>query len=164
LNPQLVNAFESGDKRKSSWTASLVYNGTTYYYPYKYKSIVQGANTEYYTLLRLAEQYLIRAEARARQNNISGSQADLSVVRNRAGLPNTTAGDEASLLLAIERERRVELNCEWGHRWLDLKRTNRVDAVIGAIKPATWKPTAALYPIPVGQISLNPNLTQNAGY
>ncbi len=111
LNPQLVNAFESGDKRKSSWTASLVYNGTTYYYPYKYKSIVQGANTEYYTLLRLAEQYLIRAEARARQNNISGSQADLSVVRNRAGLPNTT-----------------------------------------------------LYPIPVGQISLNPNLTQNAGY
>lgn len=164
LNPQLVNAFESGDKRKSSWTASLVYNGATYYYPYKYKSIVQGANTEYYTLLRLAEQYLIRAEARARQNNISGSQADLSVVRNRAGLPNTTAGDQASLLLAIEQERRVELNCEWGHRWLDLKRTNRVNAVIGAIKPATWKPTAALYPIPVGQISLNPNLTQNTGY
>jgi hypothetical protein len=164
LTPQLVNAFESGDNRKGSWTANLVYNGTTYYYPYKYRSVVQGANTEYYTVLRLAEQYLIRAEARAQQNNIIGSQADLSVVRNRAGLPSTTAGDQASLLLAIEQERRVELNGEWGHRWLDLKRTNRADAVIGAIKPATWKPTAALYPIPAGQISLNPNLTQNAGY
>jgi hypothetical protein len=163
LTTGLVNAFESGDKRKASWTASLVYNGTTYYYPYKYKSITIGANVEYYTIFRLAEMYLIRAEARAEQNNIGGAQADLSVIRNRSGLPNTTAGDEASILLAIEQERRIELNNEWGHRWLDLKRTNRVNAVIGALKPS-WKSTAALFPVPNVEIINNANLTQNPGY
>jgi hypothetical protein len=147
----------------ANWTASLIYNGTTYYYPYKYKSLVSGANAEYYTALRLAEQYLIRAEARAQQNNIGGAQSDVSVIRNRAGLASTTASDQASLLLAIEQERRIELNCEWGHRWLDLKRTGRVNAVIGAEK-TTWKPAAALFPIPSAEISNNANLTQNTGY
>jgi len=66
----------------------------------------------------LASSFLIRAEARAQQNNISGAQADISTIRNRAGLANTTANDKASALLAIEQERRIELNCEWGHRWL----------------------------------------------
>jgi hypothetical protein len=163
LTPQLVNAFETGDARKTNWTASLTYNGTTYYYPYKYKSLVFGGNVEYYTPLRLAEQYLIRAEARARQSNISGAQTDVSVIRNRAGLANTTAGDQASLLLAIEQERRIELNVEWGHRWLDLKRTGRADAVIGAEKTG-WKPTAVLFPIPSAEIGNNANLTQNSGY
>ncbi|TWJ04687.1 putative outer membrane starch-binding protein [Mucilaginibacter frigoritolerans] len=163
LTTGLVNAFETGDKRMAAWTASLVYNGTTYYYPYKYKSVTTGANAEYYTIFRLAEMYLIRAEARAEQSNISGAQADLSVIRNRAGLPNTTAGDQASILLAIEQERRIELNNEWGHRWLDLKRTGRANAVIGALKP-TWNSTAELFPIPSVEITNNPNLTQNPGY
>ncbi|MDB4925991.1 RagB/SusD family nutrient uptake outer membrane protein [Mucilaginibacter sp.] len=163
LTTGLVNAFEAGDKRKSTWTASLVYNGITYYYPYKYKSITSGANAEYYTVFRLAEMYLIRAEARAEQNNISGAQADLSVIRNRAGLPNTFAADQALLLLATEQERRIELNNEWGQRWLDLKRTDRVNTVIGALKP-TWKPTAALFPVPNTEIISNANLEQNPGY
>jgi hypothetical protein len=158
----LVNAFETGDKRMSTWTTSLVYNGTTYYYPYKYKSLAAG-NVEYYTIFRLAEMYLIRAEARAEQNNISEAQADLSVIRSRAGLANTTAGDQASILLAIEQERRIELNNEWGNRWLDLKRTNRVNTVIGALKPA-WTSTAALFPIPSVEITNNANLIQNPGY
>jgi hypothetical protein len=110
LNPLLVNAFEAGDARKTNWTATLLYSGVTYTYPYKYKSLVSGANAEYYTILRLGEQYLIRAEARAQQNNVSGSQADVSTIRNRAGLANTTAASKASLLLAIEQERRVELS------------------------------------------------------
>lgn len=162
LTPQLVNAFETGDARMTNWTTSLIYNGATYYYPYKYKSLVAG-NAEYYTILRLAEQYLIRAEARARQSNISGAQSDVSVIRNRAGLANTTAGDQASLLLAIEQERRIELNVEWGHRWLDLKRTGRADAVIGAEKTG-WKSTAVRFPIPSAEIGNNANLTQNSGY
>jgi len=141
-----------------------VYNTVTYRYPYKYKSLTSGANAEYYTVLRLAEQYLIRAEARAQQNNIGGAQSDVSIIRNRAGLANTTANTQAALLLAIEQERWVELNCEWGHRWFDLKRTNRVNTVIGALKPATWKSTAALYPIPSAEIGKNANLLQNPGY
>jgi len=164
LTPSLINAFEAGDTRKTNWTNTLVYSGTTYTYPYKYKSLTSGANAEYYTILRLAEQYLIRAEARVKQNNIIGAQGDITAIRQRAGLAATTASTSAALLAAIAQERRIEFNCEWGHRWFDLKRTGTVNAVIGALKPTFWKTTAAFYPIPNGQITLNSNLTQNAGY
>ncbi len=163
LTSQLVNAYEAGDQRRAAWLDSLTYSGTLYYYPYKYKSLVFGANAEYYTLLRLAELYLIRAEARAEQGNVSGAQADINVIRNRAGLGNTTAGDQASLLAAVAQERRIELNCEWGHRWLDLKRTGTANAVLGAEK-TTWTATGVLWPIPSSEISANSKLVQNAGY
>jgi len=164
LNPALTSAFETGDARKSNWTNTLVYNGTTYTYPYKYKSLTSGANTEYYTMLRLAEQYLIRAEARVKQSNFAAALADVNIIRRRAGLPAGTAGNATDLMAAIMQERRVEFNCEWGHRWLDLKRTGIVDAVIGTLKPGFWKPSAALYPIPAGEITRDVNLTQNPGY
>lgn len=164
LTPSLTAAFETGDARKASWTSTIIYNDSAYTYPAKYKNITIGANAEYFTLIRLAELYLIRAEARTQLNNITGAQADLSAIRNRAGLGNTTAASKTALLLAIEQERRVELNCECGHRWFDLKRTDRVNTVIGALKPTFWQPTAALYPIPQLQISANANLKQNPGY
>jgi hypothetical protein len=161
----LVNAFEPGDVRYSTWVRSLPYAGTTYYYPYKYRNMnpTTGSAAEAYVYLRLAEQYLIRAEARAQQNNASGAQADLNVIRNRAGLSNTTAATQTDLLLAVEKERRIEFFCEFGHRWYDLKRTNRADAVLGPVKPG-WKASAALYPIPQSEISNDPNLSQNTGY
>ncbi len=40
--------------------------------------------SEYLMILRLAEQYLIRSEARAHQGNITGALTDLNMVRNRA--------------------------------------------------------------------------------
>jgi len=162
LNPILKNAFEPGDTRKSKWIDSINYLGIVYTYPYKYKSKTDD-NSEFDMVLRLAEQYLIRAEARAQQNDISDAAADLNVIRTRAGLPATTANDKASMLLAIEHERQVELFCEYGHRWLDLKRTDRATAVLGAEKPA-WKATDVLYPIPLSAISTNPKLSQNPGY
>lgn len=164
LTPSLVSAFEAGDARKTNWTTTLAYNSINYTYPAKYKSVATGANAEYFTVLRLAEIFLIRAEARAQQNNLTGSLTDVTVIRKRAGLGNATAADKASLLLAIEQERRVELFCENGNRWFDLKRTGRVNDVIGMLKPTLWKPAAALYPIPALAISLNLNLKQNPGY
>ncbi len=126
-------------------------------------SLTIGANAEYFTILRLAEQYLVRAEARAQQNNVPGSRADLLVVRQRAGLGATPANDKDALLLAVERERRIELNSEMGHRWFDLKRTGRINAVLSAVK-TNWKAESALYPVPADQRSRNGNLTQNPGY
>lgn len=164
LNPSLVSAFEAGDKRKASWTNTLVYNGTTYTYPYKYKSVTTGANAEYFTMLRLAEQYLIRAEARVKQNNLAGAQADVNIIRQRAGLTATTASTSTDLMAVIMQERRIEFNAEWGHRWLDLKRTGTVNTVMGALRPAFWKPSAALYPVPATEISRDASLTQNPGY
>lgn len=158
----LEDAFEDGDARKTAWTANISYQSKSYTYPTKYKSLSAGANAEYLTVFRLAEQFLIRAEARAQQSNISGAKTDIFAVRDRSNLGVPTANDKDGLLLAIEKERRVELNSEWGHRWFDLRRTGVINSVLAA-KPG-WKPDAALYPVPQIQRNNNPTLSQNLGY
>lgn len=166
LNTDVVNSFEIGDQRKAIWTNNITVGVNNYFYSFKYK-VSTGEVTEYTMVLRLAEQYLIRAEARTKQNDFSGAQADLNVIRSRAGLPNTTANDNVSLLNAILHERQVELFTEWGHRWLDLKRTGNVDAVMGMVTPTkggTWQTTDQLYPIPETELLKAPQLTQNPGY
>ena len=167
MRDDLINAFEAGDERSTNWVGRFTDVTGTWYYPFKYK--VQDGNqavpiTEALTLLRLAEQFLIRAEARTQQGNFTGAQEDLNMIRNRAGLANTTANDQSSLLMAIEHERRVELFTESNHRWFDLKRTRRADAVLGGIK-SNWQPTDVLYPIPQSDFDKNSNLKpQNPGY
>jgi len=166
LRPELVNSFEAGDLRLKNWTGTITYQGTLYYYLFKYQQGIYGTNAalnEYHTVLRLDEQYLVRAEARAKQGNLAGGLADLNIIRKRAGLADTTAATQGSLVNLIMHERQVELFCDNGLRWLDLKRTGTVDAVIGAIKP-TYKPFQKLYPIPIGEMQKNPALTQNPGY
>jgi hypothetical protein len=170
LSNNLLNSFEVGDLRKSEWVSSItpVTGTATYYFPYKYKStITTGSATEYLMILRLAEQYLIRAEARAQQNNIDGAKTDLNAVRNRAGLLNTTANDKTEMMAAVLHERQVELFTELGHRWFDLKRTKAVDLVMNSVTPikgGTWQTTDQLYPIPVADIIRNSTLKQNPGY
>jgi hypothetical protein len=164
LTTSLVNSFEPGDRRRVDWIDSITDGVDTYYFAKKYNSYVE--NAEYSTVFRLGEQYLIRAEARAQQNNIAGAQEDLNTIRNRATLGNTPATDRESLLLAIEQERKVELFTEHGHRWFDLKRTKRADAVLAAIKGGNWDATDILYPIPEKQILNDPAMKdqQNLGY
>lgn len=168
LSNNLVNSFESSDKRKADWIGNITVNNKTYYYPYKYKiGKVVSPTEEYIMVFRLAEQYLIRAEARAHQNNLIGAAEDLNIIRSRASLPNTTAFTQPTLLDAIMHERQVELFTEWGHRWLDLKRTEKADAVMSTITPqkrGTWQTTDQLWPIPQSELNANPNLVQNPGY
>jgi len=177
LSPELLNSFEPNDSRWSSWVDSTVYNGTTYYFPYKYELgryqiQTSGSITELYTVLRLAEQYLIRAEAEANGANGGTTAAimDLNTIRNRAGLPPYQgATDKVSVLTAIYHERQIELFVEWGHRWLDLKRTGMVDNVMSIVTPQklggqAWNSYQQLYPIPQFELSVDPNLTQNPGY
>lgn len=164
LRPGLVNAFESGDQRSINWVGHITVNGTTYDYPFKYKENPNNTTgKEQSTIFRLGEQYLIRAEARAQQNNIGGAQDDLNEIRGRAGLGATPAATKAQLLDAVMQERRVELFSEWGHRWFDLKRTKRADAVMPATKVG-WNSTDTLFPIPNPEILINPKLKQNEGY
>lgn len=175
VSPQLLNAFEAGDKRKTNWIGSITINGTTYNFPYKYKNNIY-LGTEYTMVLRLAEQYLIRAEANAELGNTGAAISDLNVIRNRAGLAAYTgATDKASLLAAILHERQVELFTEWGHRWFDLCRAihtsstvnaNTVMSVVTPQKGGTWSSDGhqLLFPIPLADILKDPNLTQNPGY
>ena len=164
LTAQWLGAVEAGDLRWVFWTDSVVLGAVRYYYPYKYKLATPSlVDTEYNMVIRLAEVYLIRAEARAQQGNVGGAQADLDTVRARAGLGPTAAGDVAGLLGAALHERQIELVAEWGHRWLDLRRMGLADAVLGSEKPG-WVGTDTLYPIPAGELTANPKLVQNPGY
>jgi len=170
LSNHLLNAFEAGDKRRQIWVDSIIVGTNIYYFPSKYK-IYTSAATEYSMVLRLAEQYLIRAEAKAQQNDIPGSIADLNAVRTRAGLAlYSGSATQAPLLSAILHERQVELFTEWGHRWLDLKRTLAIDAVMGMpgdvckAKGGSWNINSQLYPIPLNEIQNDPKIIQNPGY
>lgn len=168
ISKRLLNSFESTDIRKTSWLDSVKVGTDTFYYAHKYKvNAFNAPVTEYSVFLRLAEQYLIRAEARANQENIAGAQSDLNLVRNRAGLGVTIAGTKDQLIDVILRERRAELFTEWGHRWFDLKRTNTIDDIMSIeapLKGGSWEPFDRLYPINNTELLVNPNLTQTNGY
>jgi len=164
LTNQLYSSFEPGDNRKTQWVGTNTISGISYYYPYKQKQRTGTPVNEYNIVFRLAEQYLIRAEARAKQNKLAEAQADLNVIRKRAGLANTPASTQDNLIVAIRNERRVEMFCEWGHRWLDLKRSGIADAVLSPLKGVNWQSTDVLYPIPLKELEFNPFLVQNPGY
>lgn len=179
LSAQLLSAFEPGDQRRVKWvdSAGLAYVSNPVantYYPHKY--IIGQINADasqpppqYYTVLRLAEAYLIRSEAEA--NGATGGAAsaiaDLNMIRARAGLANLNSNlIQQPLKDAVARERQVELFAEWGHRWFDLKRTGQAHSVLSAI-PAK-QPWAGdyqlLYPVPLTEMRFDHNLTQNIGY
>lgn len=170
LTDTLVKSFKAGDQRLSAWTLRRTVSGTTYTYPNKYKTRTATAGApkpEYIVVLRLAEQYLVRAESLAMLGSLENAIKDLDVIRIRAGLAkigdaNPSISKE-DLLVQIAQERQIELFAEWGHRWLDLRRTGSINAVLSGIKTG-WQSYKAFYPVPFTQIRDNPALTQNPGY
>lgn len=173
MHDHLYNAFEPGDLRKANWVSSARIDGISYPFIYKYKiGVLETSTNEYAVVLRESEQYLIRAEARALQGKLTGANSavsDLNIIRARAGLPATGATTLQPMLDAILKERQCELFGEGGHRWFDLKRTGKIDEVMPAVAESrgyTWEPYKALYPIPLSDLEMNPNLRdhQNPGY
>lgn len=168
LPGSLISSYETNDKRKSSWVRFSNNN----WYPDKYKlgsSNSYNNTNEYYVVMRLSELYLIRAEASMllSASNTTSAIADLNEIRQRSGA--TLFPDDltaAQITEAIAAERRRELFAEWGHRWLDLKRTGKAREVLSAITyKQPWKGDfQLLYPIPQNDLRDNPNLKQNEGY
>ncbi len=166
LSGDFVLLMEGEDERLINWVG--YHQSRDDYSPYKYK--IRSSSdpvSEYSMVLRLAEQYLIRSEARLMEDDIAGAIADLDIIRKRAGLEliaetNLEISKEA-LIDSIFKERKKELFTEWGHRWLDLKRTEKATEKL-ASKTSYWEETDVLYPIPEEERIKNPNLTQNAGY
>lgn len=168
ISDQLLSAFEVGDLRRANWIDS-VNADKWYYYPFKYKVISDPNLPEYSMVLRLAEQYLIRAEARAQLDDTDGAAGDLNVIRNRAGLFNTAATTKEDLLAAISHEHQTELFTEMADRWLDLKHTGNVNSIMNGVttqKGGSWKPGYQLWPIPQVQLQNDPNMAhdQNPDY
>ncbi|MDB5019428.1 MAG: hypothetical protein JWQ28_555 [Pedobacter sp.] len=132
------------------------------------------ANLSSPVFLRLAEMYLIRAEANAKLGNVQPAIDDVNLIRQRAGLSGAelySAADlkgKASVLDVVLEERHLEFAFE-GQRAGDLYRNNRplVRAYPGfhsqdrfnqTINPTDSK---VVFFIPDREINLNPNLTQN---
>lgn len=154
---ELLNSPVTGGTRKN-----LVVNGSTAarvdYYIQQLWWRPAGDNPSY--ILRIAEQYLIRAEARVKKPvpDLAGALSDLNAVRKRSGLPDFISSSGPEILLAIENERRVEFAFE-PHRWFDLVRTGRAGVVLGVHDPDKW-----IFPIPYNDIKADPDLVQNPGY
>lgn len=164
LTSSLLASFETGDLRRANWIGTVTDGADSWYYANKYKEQGNtGSSVEYSILFRIEELYLIRAEAKAQLGDLVGAQDDLNVIRNRAGLVNTTAVTQATLLNAILEERNREFFTELGHRWFDLKRTGFASSVL-SVKPG-WDAKDLLWPLPASELLLNSNLLpQNPGY
>lgn len=170
LSEDFMQVWEPNDKRFRDWVGMYSESSGDYYYPFKYKvqyDAESGAYSEYSMVMRLAEQYLIRAEALVHMGENSKAILDIDAIRSRAGLPQLsdmhTDLSKEELLSAISKEKRVEFFSEWGHRWMDLKRTGMASTVLAASK-VLWQNTDVLYPVPEQDRSKNPNLDQNDGY
>ncbi|KIO75838.1 hypothetical protein TH53_18260 [Pedobacter lusitanus] len=109
-------------------------------------------------LIRIAELYLIRAEAKAQLNDLSGALTDLNIIRKRAGATPLTSGTQAEILQAIAEENSIEFAFE-AHRWFDLVRTKQAGKVLGLTNTNYW-----LFPIPYSDILSDPDVVQNPGY
>jgi hypothetical protein len=154
---------ESGDRKTNIEFNSANLSGSDNGWQVaKYGTKDEDNNNVY--VFRLAEQYLIRAEARAQQGNLDGAIADLNVLRDRAKATLISSASQSQLISLIEQERVYELAFE-GHRWYDLVRTGRASQVMPLFN-SNWKSTYELWPIPQREIQNNPALVgnQNPGY
>lgn len=140
-----------GGTRKSliAGTGSSVY-GTLYN--------TAGTGTDPSYVLRIAELYLIRSEARAHLNELDGALADLNAIRKRAGVSPFTSGNQEEILQAIADENSVEFAFE-AHRWFDLVRTKQAGKILGLTNTNFW-----LFPIPYSDLLSDPDVVQNPGY
>jgi starch-binding outer membrane protein, SusD/RagB family len=121
-------------------------------------------------VFRTAEMYLIRAEARAETNDLTGAAADLNTLRAARinNYTNASFSSKGDLITAIMNERFKELAFE-GHRFFDAKRRN-LPIIRLAVDAQNNKTTLEsgnfrfLLPIPNSEIQANPLMVQNPGY
>jgi hypothetical protein len=132
-------------------------------------------NLDNVPVFRIAEAYLIRAEAQATAGspvfNLAEARADMQFLKTRrytdyAGSAQETADNAMTgpqLYEEILRQRRIEFAYE-GHRFFDLKRLGRDVAKSPHYNTVAFTDTRILAPIPQADVDGNPNLRQNAGY
>jgi starch-binding outer membrane protein, SusD/RagB family len=153
----LIDSYEAGDARKD---VSIAYDGNNAY-ANKYNDLSKGADN--LIVLRLAEMYLIRAEAEAHKASpdLQAIRDDINVIRTRAQLNPTAVNNVTDLLSLIEVERRSEFAFE-GQRWFDLVRTGRATEVL----PTVTNADKTLFPVPSSELQTNnsPEMIQNPGY
>lgn len=160
---ELLASYEEGDIRKDTWTETTRSGASgTVFRSNKWLG-TKGDFLENLPIIRAAEMYLIRAEARFRTGDATGAIADINALRGKRGLGPVAglAGD--ALFGQIMNERRVEFALE-GHRWFDLKRNAMDISKHGNFETVPYTDYRILAPLPQDQIQLNDLLVDNPGY
>ncbi|WP_428228489.1 RagB/SusD family nutrient uptake outer membrane protein [Flavobacterium sp.] len=115
-------------------------------------------------IIRLAEMYLIRAEANLRQGTAVGNTPldDINTIRSRAKADNLSAVTIDDILL----ERELELGME-GFLIHDIKRTKRsidISENGDGSSLLLYDANNLVFPIPLKETDANKKITQNPGY
>lgn len=163
-SPSLMASFEPGDVRRNLWTNTLV-RGLDYNMCLKWPgSAGAGFWADNIPVIRMSDVYLMRAEAFYKLNQEDNARTALNYVRTRRGLPAVTNVNATGTALfdVIMNERRVEFAFE-GSRFFDFKR-NGLDIPKNDGSVLQYTDFRILAPLPLAQITLNPNLRQNPGY
>lgn len=155
--PDLIGAYETGDKRKDITIGYVTLSGALtenkvfpYIKKYARPHSLHGNTGQNWPVYRYAEVLLFLAEALNEQGKTADAATHLNAVRARAGLAATTATSQTAMREAIFKERRVELAFE-NKRWFDLTRTGRVKEIITAYG-AKVKANPAAYYFPKGAV------------
>lgn len=171
--------FEPSDKLKAQYDRTNDIRFATYFTSDgadtslvdKYKGSSFGATINDLKLIRIAEMYLIRAEAYAESNQLGLAAADLNALRAAriAGYTPVAFASREEAIDAILSERFKELSFE-GFRYYDLKRRGLSIARFASdVQSPSWQTLGAddyrfTLPIPQDAIDANPNTVQNPGY
>ena len=163
---KLVESFTSDDVRLNTYFG--LYNGNLYLN--KHIGSDRGGTIVDLKHARIAETYLIRAEAYARLGNLTNGSADLNAIRTArmAAYTPQTYTTAAALLDEILLERYKEL-CFEGFRYWDLRRFGQGVTRDAQDAEAGWQTLDAnsfrfVLPIPQAALLANPNTVQNQGY
>jgi len=142
---KLFEAYGEGDQRRD---VSIGQDGNNLY-GLKYNDIETGSDNVY--VLRLAEMYLIRAEARAMlATSVALARDDINEIRVRAGLEPVTTTAPSVLRQQVMDMRQQEFAFE-GQRWFDLVRTGQAIDVLEYVT----EECQTLFPIPLGELLTN---------
>ncbi|RZL01734.1 MAG: RagB/SusD family nutrient uptake outer membrane protein, partial [Hymenobacter sp.] len=125
----------------------------------RYRTIKWRTYGQNIPVARLAEMYLIRAEADVRAGSTTSATADINLIRARSGATPYTTVTLANVL----RERQLELAFE-GFRIYDLKRVNATLPATASSAAVSANAPNLILPIPQREVNNNSLLTQNAGY
>jgi starch-binding outer membrane protein, SusD/RagB family len=154
---------QGGDRLNATLDIYFTAAGALRRYGKKYFRVATGDDNV--IVLRIAEMYLIRAEANWRLGADPATVVlpDVNAVRQRAGVADllvTSVPTSTALRDAILRERQLEFALE-GHRFFDLRR------MLGATAAAAFlgiDEFRLYFPIPQRELDANTALTQNTGY
>ncbi|MCE7040251.1 RagB/SusD family nutrient uptake outer membrane protein [Dyadobacter sp. CY312] len=186
---EFYDSFEPTDQRRNMWLTGQIYSSSgealkddgvpailtkeipafkmnagpvarlAGYRSVKYEVEV-GANFDMsndFVIYRISDVYLMRGEANYRLGKMPTALADINAIRSKRGVTNFSTLTDANLLAERGREMAWEL-----HRRQDLIRFDKFTSA-WQFKPVSEK-YRELYPIPLNQIGLNPQLKQNTGY